>query len=159
MIGLEKYHGKYLGALERDLDSFNRYAGLPVEVVEVMRLLLKDHDAVAMEDELLNFLVAIPESLLPSFFARKLETCRSDSARKLVIGQLPLENFCALRIVCIFFKTRVRGMEASDAQLLADRYAKAICQMANANTNTNENNRLYQHLPRLLTQPQRFFSK
>jgi len=143
MISLEKYHGRHLGAMERDLDSFNHQAGLPVEVVEAFHLL--DRDPVPeglLYPEILDFVASIPEGLIPRYFARKLCACRNDTTRKMIILQLPLENFCALRMMAIWATRNATKVDLS-------KLLKAL-------TTTDS---LEEPLSRIFSNPHRFFSK
>lgn len=113
-ISLKKYHYRYLGALERDLDSFNRQAGLPVEIVEALHRLhiLARHSqqpALFLRSPLLQdfveFLLKMPEGLVPSYFASRISTGRSEQSIRSHLKTLPLENYCALRCVAFFIKS------------------------------------------------------
>lgn len=110
-ICLKKYHYRFLGALERDLDSFNCVTGMPVEVIETLRRLqiLAQHSsqpALFLRSPLLQdfvgFLLKIPEGLIPVYFATRIVTGRSEQAVKGHIKTLAFENYCALRTIALF---------------------------------------------------------
>lgn len=147
-ISLAKYHGRYLGAMERDVDSFNRQAGLPVEVVEALHRLDRSREPQPqLYAEVLGFLAGIPEGLVPGFFARKLGACRNDTTRRMVLAQLPVENFCALRLLATW-STR-NGAQGDVAALLR------VLLGGSAHVEP----RLEETLRRVLAHPQRFFGK
>ena len=112
-ISLKKYHYRYLGALERDLDSFNRQTGLPIEICEALHRLhaLARHSppALFLRSPLLKdfneFLLKMPEGLVPSYYATRIVTGRNDPAIRRHLKSLPLENYCALRFIVIFVKS------------------------------------------------------
>lgn len=113
-ISLKKYHFRYLGALERDLDSFNRQAGLPVEIVEALHRLhiLARHSqqpALFLRSPLLQdfieFLLKMPEGLVPAYYAFRICAGRSEQAIRGQLKTLPLENYCALRCIAYFIKS------------------------------------------------------
>lgn len=113
-ISLTKYHYHYLGQLEGDFDSFNRRAGLPDEVVETLRrlhLLAKNcsrpyHFLQSyLLKSFIEFLLKIPEGLIPSYFAQRLCIGLNDQAIRTHLKSLPLENYCALRLISFFIKS------------------------------------------------------
>lgn len=113
-ISLKKYHYRYLGALERDLDSFNKQAGLPVEIVEALHRLhlLARHSSQPnlflrspILQDFLEFLLKMPEGLIPSYYALRICTGRSDQSLRGQLKTLPLENYCALRCIAFFIKS------------------------------------------------------
>lgn len=109
---LAKYHYRYLGALERDLDSFNREAGLPTEVVEVLSQLYLLAQAQRQEmflkspllGNVIEFLLKIPEGLVPSFYAARICTSKMERSIRGHLKTLPLENYCALKCLVLFVK-------------------------------------------------------
>ncbi len=107
---LTKYHYRFLGALERDLDSFNREAGLPAEVVEVLSqlYLLAQRQEMFLKSPLLagvvEFLLKIPEGLIPTIYAARLCTSKMDRSVRGHLKTLPLENYCALKCLALFLK-------------------------------------------------------
>lgn len=111
-ISLKKYHYRYLGALERDLDSFNRQAGLPVEIVEALHrlhILARHSPNLFLRSPLLQdfveFLLKMPEGLVPAYYALRICTGRSDQSLRGQLKTLPLENYCALRCIAFFIKS------------------------------------------------------
>ena len=112
-FSLSKYHYRYLGALERDVDSFNRVAGLPIEVVDVLDKLIllacqgKDKSQFLKSQllrDLIEFLLKIPEGLVPNNIATKISTSDSDSLIRMHLRKLCLENYCALRSIAFFIQ-------------------------------------------------------
>lgn len=113
-ILLAKYHYRFLGSLERDLDSFNHAAGLPSEVIEVLsRLLLltrkTQNISLFLRSPLLSdfveFLLKIPEGLVPTYYVSKLCSVKSDQSIRNHLKSLPLENYCALKCIAIFINS------------------------------------------------------
>ena len=89
----------------------------PVEVVEALHRLDRSREPQPqLYAEVLGFLAGIPEGLVPGFFARKLGACRNDTTRRMVLAQLPVENFCALRLLATW-STR-NGAQCDVAALL-----------------------------------------
>lgn len=113
-ISLKKYHYRYLGALERDLDSFNRSAGLPFEVVEAFRRLLCLAKQLHLQPllfcqssllrELVEFFLKIPEGLIPISNAWLIASACSDRLISRRLRTLAAENYFALRCIACFVK-------------------------------------------------------
>lgn len=121
-ITLKKYHYRFLGALERDLDSFNKIAGFPVEIVEALNRLhqlAKFNGQLFLRSpllkDLIEFLLKIPEGLLPQYYASRIVTGRTDQNIRNHLKSLPLENYCALRCISFFFKTICFQSSTKDA--------------------------------------------
>lgn len=165
-ISLSKYNYRHLGALERDLDSFNRIAGLPVEIVEALHrlyTLVRSGDGALflrspLLDEFVEFLRRLPEGLVPRYYATRIVAGRTDQAIRAHLKTLPVENFCALRCVACFvravcFQAAPNGKAVSFETL--DREKRLI----EALTPEPRDDRFRPLLIRLFQDPARFFSK
>lgn len=105
---LKRFEGKYLAEIElEDAATFNKTAGLPAAAVLTLQLLQtqaiaspSDFTKNDMLNEFFSYLRALPEGLIPVFFAEQVNS-REKSLRECII-QLPIENFCALRAVAYF---------------------------------------------------------
>ena len=113
-ISLKKYHYRYLGELERDLDSFNKRIGFPVEIGVALRHLrdLAHHfpqPGLFLRSPLLQdfieFILKIPEGLVPAYNAALICSGPNEDAIRAQLKYLPLENYCALRTVSFFMKS------------------------------------------------------
>lgn len=113
-ISLKKYHYRYLGQLEKDLDSFNKRLGFPVEIGVALRHLrdLAHHSqqpALFLRSPLLQdfieFILKIPEGLVPAYNAALICSGPNEDAIRAQLKYLPLENYCALRTVAFFMKS------------------------------------------------------
>lgn len=90
-----------------DPQAFNKTAGLPAVAVLTLQLLQSqaietpaDFAKNAVLGEFFAYLRALPEGLIPVFFAEQVNN-REKSLRE-CITQLPIENFCALRALAYF---------------------------------------------------------
>lgn len=113
-ICLKKYHFRHLGELERDLDSFNKNLGFPVEIGVALRHLrdLAHHSpqpALFLRSPLLQdfieFILKIPEGLVPAYNSALICSGPNEDAIRAQLKYLPLENYCALRTVAFFMKS------------------------------------------------------
>lgn len=113
-ISLKKYHYRYLGELQRDLDSFNKKLGFPVEIGVALRHLrdLAHHShqpGLFLRSPLLHdfieFILKIPEGLVPAYNAALICSGPNEDAIRAQLKYLPLENYCALRTVAFFMKS------------------------------------------------------
>lgn len=113
-ISLKKYHYRYLGELEKHLDSFNKRLGFPVEIGVALRYLrdLAHHShqpALFLRSPLLQdfieFVLKIPEGLVPAYNAALICSGPNEDAIRAQLKYLPLENYCALRTISFFIKS------------------------------------------------------
>ena len=113
-ISLKKYHYRYLGELERDLDSFNKRLGFPVEIGMALRHLrdLAHHShqpglflRSPLLQDFIEFILKIPEGLVPAYNAALLCSGPNEDAIRAQLKNLPLENYCALRTISFFMKS------------------------------------------------------
>ena len=163
-ISLKKYHYRYLGALERDLDSFNRQAGLPVEIVEALHRLhiLARHSqqsALFVRSPLLQdfveFLLKMPEGLVPAYYASRICTGRSEQAVRGHLKTLPLENYCALRCVAFFIKS----VSFSEPSLIPFEVIDKSTGLCEAMTPAPRDDRFKPILINIFMEPSKYFFK
>lgn len=158
---LSKYHYRHLGALERDLDSFNREAGLPAEVVEVLSqlYLLAQRPKLFLQSQLLadiaEFFMKIPEGLLPVAYASKICSSKSTQSIRGHLKSLPLENYCAFKCVAQFFK----AVSFGEPVLVPFEMIEAQTSICAAVTPAPRDDRFKLILLEIFMQPHKYFGK